>query len=168
MMRLALPRLRTTAHRFHGAAGGVAAIETALALPFLVALGFGAFEFGSAFYNTQLIQTGVRDATRYLARAADPTAAEENARRLAVTGSINSGSPARVKWWQTQHVSISYRNEANPRDPATGLRDYRGDDTITIVRVSTTVTYGGLGMLAALGLGNPQITAAHEERHVGQ
>ena len=26
----------------------------------------------------------------------------------------------------------------------------------------------GLGMLAALGLGNPQITAAHEERHVGQ
>ena len=74
---------------------GVAAVEAALAFPFLLALMAGLFEFGSVFYNFELMHTGVRDAGRYLSRVPDLGAAEESAKRLAVTGSIASGQAAR-------------------------------------------------------------------------
>lgn len=147
---------------------GVAAVEAALSFPFLIAVGAGLFEFGSMFYNYQLMQTGVRDAGRYLSRVADLEAAAENAKRLAVTGSIVPGEPARVKWWQTGQVEIAYRTVANPRDATTGLRNYRAGDTVTVVRVSTSVPYAGMGLLSFIGLGPVQIGTAHEERHVGQ
>lgn len=146
---------------------GVAAVEAALSFPFLIAIGAGLFEFGSMFYNYQLMQTGVRDAGRYLSRAADLDAAAENAKRLAVTGSIVPGEPARVKWWKTEHVQIAYRTLANPRDAATGLRSYRSGDTVTIVRVTTSVPYAGTGLLSFIGLDAVQIGTAHEERYVG-
>src|SRR5215217_3250328 len=137
---------------------GVAAVEAALAFPFLLALMAGLFEFGSVFYNFELMQTGVRDLG----------AAEESAKRLAVTGSIASGQAARVDWWTPGQIQISYRTIDNPRDATTGLRNYRAGDTLTIVRVSTSVPYEGMGLLAAIGLGPFQINAAHEERYVGQ
>src|SRR5829696_5336761 len=145
---------------------GVAAVEAALAFPFLLALMAGLFEFGSVFYNFELMQTGVRDAGRYLSRVADLGAAEESAKRLAVTGSIASGQAARVDWWTP--IQISYRTIENPRDATTGLRNYRAGDTLTVVRVSTSVPYEGMGLLAAIGLGPIQINAAHEERYVGE
>ncbi len=120
------------------------------------------------FYNFELMQTGVRDAGRYLSRVPDLGAAEESAKRLAVTGSIASGQAARVDWWAPGHIQISYRTIENPRDATTGLRNYRAGDTLTIVRVSTSVPYEGMGLLAAIGLGPIQINAAHEERYVGQ
>lgn len=147
---------------------GVAAVEAALSFPFLIAVSAGLMEFGAMFYNYQLMQTGVRDAGRYLSRVPDLAAAEENAKRLAVTGSIVSGQPARVSWWTPAQVEIGYRTIANPRDAATGLRDYRAGDSVTIVRVSTSVPYAGTGLLSSLGLGSVQIGAAHEERYVGQ
>lgn len=160
--------LRNRLRSFRAAQEGVAATETALALPFLFALGAGMLEFGAVFYNTQLIQTGVRDAGRYLSRAADLPASEESARRLAVTGSIEPGKAARVKWWKTDQIQIAYETHANPRDAVSGLRNYRGDDTVTVVRVSTSVAYESLGLLSFVGLGKLTIAAAHEERYVGQ
>ena len=73
---------------------GAAAIEAAAALPFLVALGAGLFELGGAFYKYELMQTGIRDGARYLARVADPSAspAVTAAKNLAVTGSILAGA----------------------------------------------------------------------------
>jgi Flp pilus assembly protein TadG len=146
---------------------GVAAVETALSLPFLIAVSAGLFEFGSVFYNFQLMQTGVRDAGRYLSRVPDLAAAEENAKLLAVTGSIVPGQQARVSWWKAEQVQIAYRTTANPRDATTGLRNYRGGDTITTIRVSTTAPYQGVGLLSAIGLSTIQISASHEERYVG-
>jgi Flp pilus assembly protein TadG len=146
---------------------GVAAIEAALAFPFLAILMAGLFEFGLIFYNFQLVQTGVRDAGRYLSRVEDLAASQENAKRLAVTGSISTGQPARVTWWNTGQVQVTTQALANPRDATTGLRNYRAGDTLTVVRVSTSIPYEGIGLLAALGVGPIQISAAHEERHVG-
>jgi Flp pilus assembly protein TadG len=146
---------------------GVAVIEAAIAFPFLVILMAGLFEFGLVFYNFQLVQTGVRDAGRYLSRVDDLAAATENAKRLAVTGSVVAGQPARVKWWSTTQVQVETRGVANPRDATTGLRNYRAGDTLTVVRVSTTIPYEGIGLLKAIGLGPIQIGAAHEERYVG-
>src|SRR4051795_11608138 len=73
---------------------GVAAVEAALAFPFLLALMAGLFEFDSVFYNFELMQTGVRDAGRYLSRVPDLGAAEESAKRLAVTGPLPPRPPA--------------------------------------------------------------------------
>jgi Flp pilus assembly protein TadG len=146
---------------------GTSLIETALVLPFLLTLGLGIFEFGNLLYNYHLISTGVRDAARYLARFDNPASKETEAKQLAVTGSITGGTP-RVSWWSTSDVSVGYTSVANSVDPVTGERPYRGGNTITIVRVSTTVPYGGLGFLTFLGLGSINLNLFHEEREIGE
>ena len=158
-------RLIAIGHRF-GDNRGVAAVEAALTFPFLVAVSAGLFEFGSMFYNFQLMQTGVRDAGRYLSRVPDLAAAEDSAKRLAVTGSILSGQTARVGWWKTEHVQISYRPPPirATQPPAEQLPRRRHDHHDP---VSTTVAYQGMGLLSAIGLSTIQIGASHEERYVG-
>jgi Flp pilus assembly protein TadG len=148
---------------------GAAAIEAAAALPFLVALGAGLFELGGAFYNYELMQTGVRDGARYLARVADPAAAAAvtAAKNLAVTGTIGATAPARVKGWQTSQLQVTYVQTANPADGTTGLRQYRGGSNLTTVHVASAMPYAGLGLLGAFNLGAITIRAAHEERYVG-
>jgi Flp pilus assembly protein TadG len=147
---------------------GVAALEAGLAFPFIVLMGAGLFEFGSLFYNYELIQTGVRDSARYLARVADPQASETAARNLALRGTVDSSGALRVKWWQASDLQITYRAVANPVDATTGRRLYRGGDPLTVIRVSTSFNYEGLGLLTKVGLGPFPVTAAHEERYVNQ
>jgi Flp pilus assembly protein TadG len=147
---------------------GASLIETALVLPFLLTLGLGVFEFGNLLYKYHLIATGVRDAARYLARFDNPASKETEAKQLAVTGSITGGSP-RVVWWSTSQVAVNYTNVPNDPDPVTGERPYRGGNTITIVRVSTSVPYGGIGFLSFLGLGSTiNFSLFHEERKIGE
>jgi Flp pilus assembly protein TadG len=147
---------------------GVAAMEAGLAFPFIVALAAGLIEFGALFYNFELIQTGVRDAARYLARVADPVASEAAARNLALRGTVDSSGTLRVKWWQPTHIQITYKTVPNPMDETTGRRLYRGRDPLVVVRVSTLFDHTGLGLFRAVGLGPVRVTAAHEERYVGE
>ena len=153
--------------RFDRDARGVAAVEAGLAFPFIVLLGAGLFEYGSLFYNYELIQTGVRDAARYLARTPDTAATETAARNLALTGTVDGTGTRRVSWWQSGAIQITYRTTSNPVDATTGRRIYRGGDPIKVVRVGTALDYNGLGLLTAVGLGPVHVTAAHEERYVG-
>lgn len=147
---------------------GAAAMEAGLAFPFLVMLAAGLFEFGGLFYNFELIQTGVRDAARYLARVADPAASETAARNLALRGTVDAAGALRVKWWEAAHIQVTYRTTPNPVDQTTGRRLYRGSDPLRVVRVSTSFNYTGLGLLNAVGLGPIPVAAAHEERYVGE
>jgi Flp pilus assembly protein TadG len=154
---------------------GAVAVEVAVAIPFLVFLAAGIVEYGRMMYSTQIMQTGVRDAARYLASlpglpnasSASRDAAETRARQLAATGSI-TGGPMRVAGWSADAagVGIAYEGVANPRDAATGLRAYRGDDTVYVVRVTGSMSYTGMGLLQALRIGPVVINATHEERHV--
>lgn len=148
---------------------GAAAIEAAGALPFLIAMGAGLFELGGAFYNYELMQTGVRDGARYLARVADPSQASAvtAAKNLAVTGTIGATGSVRVRGWQTSHLQVTYVQTANPPDGTTGLRQYRGGANLTTIRVASAMPYAGLGLLGAFNLGAITIRAAHEERYVG-
>ena len=159
--------LRLSLFRFPKDTRGVAAIEAGLAFPFLVFFGAGLFEYGSVFYNYELMQTGVRDAARYLARVPDPVAAETAARNLALRGTVDGTGAQRVRWWQATDIQITYNMIANPIDATTGRRIYRGGDPLRVIRVGTAVDYTGLGLLTAVGLGPVRITAAHEERYVG-
>ncbi|WP_406856244.1 TadE family protein [Alsobacter sp. KACC 23698] len=147
---------------------GSVAVEAALALPFVIAFAFAIFEFGGMLYAYEMVQTGVRDAARYLARVPDPTASETQARAIAVTGSPSGSGASRVAGWSDRDVTVSYASAPNPVDAATGLRAYRGSDPLRIVTVSTTFQPRGLGLLSAIGLGPIQVAASHTERHVGQ
>ena len=153
---------------FRRDARGTAAMEAALALPFIAVLAAGLMEFGGLFYNFEMIQTGVRDAARYLARVADPVASETAARNLALRGTVDSSGALRVKWWQANNIQITYKTTPNPVDETTGRRLYRGRDPLIVVRVSTSFDFSGLGLLDAVGLGAVRIAAAHEERYVGE
>lgn len=158
-------RLRLSS--FAGDRQGAAAIEVAAVMPILVIVGLGTFEFGHIFYSTQLIQTGLRDAARYIARAPDPATAEATARQLATTGTVDGSGAPRVSWWQTDEIQITYETTANLPDATTGLRAYRAGDQLQVVRVSTAIDYQGLGFLNST-IGPIRIAAAHEERYVGQ
>ena len=153
---------------------GSAMVEMAAILPFLLVLGCGVFEFGAFFYQYQMIEAGVRDAGRYLARVSDPaastapcasavlTAKETSAKDIAVTGAIG-GTSKRVSWWSQSDITITYRTVANP-----GYANYRGPDPITIVHLATTPKYPGVGFLSLLGLGTQiAFNLEHEERCIG-
>lgn len=147
---------------------GSAAIEAAVATPFLLLLVLGAAEFGNMLYNANMIQTGLRDAARYLARVPDPVAAEAFARNLAVTGTITGEAPPRVAWWRGADVMFTYERLDNPPDPLTERRAFRAGPILTVIRAETVIDYDGLGTLRVLGQDAVQIGFAHEERHVGE
>lgn len=143
---------------------GASLVEFTLMAPLLLLMGGGIVEFGNALYGYHVINTGVHDAARYLARLDDPASQYGAAKTLAVTGEV-TGSTGRLSWWTTDAVTPSLRSVPNPINMATGERTYRGADPITIVRVSTTATYPGIGFLSLLGLGSTlSFTVFHEER----
>ena len=146
---------------------GATLVEFTVVMPFLLFLGFGTFEFGRALYGYHIITTGLRDASRYLARLDDPIGSQTSAKELAVYGEI-AGTTHRLSWWNVSDVTVTTSTVANPVDPTTGARTYRGPDPITIVRVSTTATYPGLGLLPVMGFGATlTINTYHEERVIG-
>lgn len=152
---------------------GSALVEAAVIVPVLFVLMFGIYEFSWLFYQQHLISTGLRDASRYLARSVDPCddnsrdwhAAEENARNLATTGSI-AGGASRVKDWTSDMVIPICQPIANP-STLNGLSAYRGGPTIYVVTVSTRFADPSLGFFKLLGLQSPVIAVAHSERAIG-
>jgi Flp pilus assembly protein TadG len=152
---------------------GSALVEGALLVPVLFALMFGIYEFSWLFYQQHLISTGLRDAARYLARSSNPCdgaspnwlAAEEYAKNLATTGSINGGG-ARVKGWTAAMVTPLCRAVDNPSG-SNGASAFRGRSTIYVVTVSTRFTDPSLGFFGFLGLQSPVLSVAHSERAIG-
>ena len=147
---------------------GATLLELAIVLPVLMMLGLGVFEFGNLLWRYHQINTGVRDAARYLARVDDPMASQTAGKQLAVYGQIG-GTTNRVPWWNVGDVTVSIIPIANPVDATTGSRTYRGPDPIRIVHVQTAATYPGIGFLNMLGVG-PTVTLNlfHEERVIGE
>ena len=157
---------------------GAVMVEMAVVMPFIFMLAYGIFEFGNVLYQHHLIGTGVRDAARYLSRF--PTDAGDLdlvgkplAKNIAVKGKT-VGGVYRVSWWHEGLVDIDIDDTRdNTRDPVTGERPYRGGDNITIITVSTTVTYPSLGFLNLLDYGGGSITSldftlSHQERYNGR
>src|SRR5262245_5089807 len=90
--------IRQRLHRLCRDTEGSALLEGAIVTPFLCILVFGVLEFSHFFYQQHLVSTGVRDAARYLARTADPTASgtQTTAQNLAATGLPGGGSTRRT------------------------------------------------------------------------
>lgn len=146
---------------------GTSLLETAIVLPFVLILAFGVIEYGNALYMHHQVETGVRDAARYLARHENPMALADQAKLLALTGSITGGEK-RVGPWDSNDIAVSVREIANPIDGTTGERTYRGGNPIKVVRVSTSFDYAGLGGLNLLGSTMLGFSVFHEERVIGE
>jgi len=154
-------------------AEGSVLVEATILTPFLVTLMFGLFEFSWYFHKQQLVESGVRDAARYLARVAQdstpptnpctlttPVNFEANAQNIAVTG-VTSGGTARVPGWTTGSVTIScaaFDNSAG---------SYQGPSTIYLITASTTFADPTLGYFGLLGLTARNLSASHTERSIG-
>jgi hypothetical protein len=146
---------------------GASLVEMTIITPLLLSLAFGFIEFGTGFYQYQLMTTGIKDAARYLARVDDPMAEQSKGKELAVYGAIG-GTAQRVPWWGVGDVSVSLSSVSNPVDPNTGLRSYRGGPTINVVRVETDVEYQDLGLLSAINISRPRFRIFQEERVIGE
>lgn len=145
-------------------------IEATVLTPFLVTLLFGLFEFSWYFHKQQLVETGVRDAARYLARVAQdgtdpcgvttPVNFMAQAKNIAVTG-VATGGSARVPGWTTGAVTISCSGFSN------STHTYDGASTIYIVTASTSFADPAFGYFGLLHLSTPNLSAAHAERSLG-
>ena len=146
---------------------GAALVEFTITLPVLLLFGLGIIEFSRVLYQYHQITTGVADAARYLSRVQDPAGSATVAKEIAVFGQVG-GSAKRVSWWNVADVTVTTRDVANPRDSITQTRSYRGGDNIVMVKVSTTATYTGAGLLQYLGFASGiPVTAFHEDRVIG-
>ena len=98
--------------RFLNEKHGAALVEFTLVAPLLVLLMCGMAEFACAMRQYHIMEKGVRDAGRYLARAemsgctidADATTAAQN---LALTGQISGGDNLLPTWIQSPICNTS-------------------------------------------------------------
>jgi hypothetical protein len=155
---------------------GSALLEGAIVIPVLFALVVGTLEFSYIYYEQHLVSTGVRDAARYLARTADPTAAaaQTAAQNLASTGSIAGGTYRRIDGFDPSDVTIGFGTIANAIDLDTGERPYReataacgGPDNIRIINVTGSFPHAAMGFLSYFGFGPPTIAVSQSERCMG-
>ena len=161
-------------------AEGSVLLELSALLPLLFSLAFGVFEFSLIFYRQQLIESGIRDAARYLARiplttaSATPctqTDANGNtyasyAKNIAVYGKTSSsGATARVSGWGTGNVTLACPATSNSGGTYHNLGG--GDTTVYTISASTTFAVPTLGFFGLLGLSVPTMTVTHKERFIG-
>jgi len=157
---------------------GSALLEGAVVTPVLLVLLGGVFEFSWIFYHQKLIETGVRDAARYLSRVptnpttnpgpCDPSVTDgsgtsytTSAKNIAVYGSTSTtGFNPRVGGWTTADVTITCPTFDN------SARNYLGPATLYRVLVSTSFRDPSFGFFGLFGLSPPNISVSHEERYI--
>ena len=163
-----LTALRQIIRRFKRDDEGAILVEMTLLTPFVLLLAAGVFEFGNILNTRMLLDAGVKDAARYMARCnSDWNTCSGYATNLAVNGAITGGS-ARVRGWTTDQVTVSKSFSAPAIDPATGTELYLSPTTnIEVVQVSTTYTYANLGLWSYLGIVRLNLTVFHQERIFG-
>jgi Flp pilus assembly protein TadG len=159
-------RFAAIARKLAACRGGVAMFELAITLPLLLVIFAGGWEFARALWQYDILNKGVRDAARYLARVDDPVsdASKEMARRLVITGDIDTSQAPRIDYTKLA-VNVGTRTFAN----TDGV--YRSSDGLTgaIAVVQVRAVYDiDAPLLAFLGIANPlRVTVAHEQRHIG-
>lgn len=150
------------------ARGGAALVEFTLVAPLLLLLMCGMAEFANALRQYHIMEKGVRDAGRYLARVpmtgcTISSSATTAAQNLALTGRISGGSALLPTWDDAATVSVTvadcFNNSANT---------YRGRSEIPIIEVSANAPYVDLGLLSIIGLDDITLDVSHQQYWVGE
>ena len=153
--------------RFLKAKGGAALVEFTLVAPLLVLLMCGMAEFANAMRQYHIMEKGVRDAGRYLARAemsgctldGDATAAAQN---LALTGQTTGGDDLLSTWTDPSSVAVAV---ADCMDNTAG--GYRGHDQMPIIEVTASAPYEDLGLLTVIGFDGIELEVSHQQLWIG-
>jgi len=154
---------------WHDTEGSVV-VEAAVVIPVLIPLIFGALEFAWYFQKRQLVESGVRDAARYLARSnaaasdANPCAdgtAVTNAKHIAMYGVTSVGTPRIPGWTDDTSITIECPSFANSGG------SYLGAALIYRVTVSASFADPAVGFFSIINLTAPNLRASHTERSIG-
>ncbi|RWL84238.1 MAG: pilus assembly protein [Mesorhizobium sp.] len=177
-----MTKLRQILARFRSDENGVALVEMAIVTPFVLLLSAGVFEFSNILNTRLLLEAGVEDAARYMARCGaepgDPTkptdpktikwaACSSVAKNIAVNGAWTAGT-ARVAGWTTDQVQIdtTFTSAVDSATPPNELY-LSSTNNVYIVKVSTLYSYPDLGFWSYLGFGDLTLSVFHQERVFG-
>ncbi|MER9164514.1 TadE/TadG family type IV pilus assembly protein [Mesorhizobium sp. M0239] len=154
--------------RFRGDESGAALVEVAITAPLVLLLSAGVFEFSNILNTRLLLEAGVEDAGRYMARcSSDWATCKARAQNLAAYGTIDSGT-ARVTGWLPATVDITKAVSLDAVDAATGTQLYLSSTTkVDVVDVSTSYSYPDVGFWSYLGFGALTLSVSHQERVIG-
>ncbi|TPM03811.1 pilus assembly protein [Mesorhizobium sp. B2-3-11] len=157
-----ITRLKRTLERFHRDERGAVLAEALLIVPFVTLFSVGILEFGNMFWEKEQVETGLRDAARYLARCQPSNAlsgyvsqcSDTVARRIAYYGTSDPAATAlRVPGWGPSGSAIVFATVTRAGKPVTVA--------------STSLAYSNSPLFGWLGLANLTIRAYHEERYIG-
>jgi len=181
----AAARLGRLLSRLRAERGGSAAVEFVLVLPVLVLLLFGTIDIGRLLADYQIAAQGIRDATRYLARA-DPVllgldcglgAVDESsapalaAMRLAMTGTPDGTAPYVLPYWADSSsltaagIGIAVACTDNTGGAYRGL--YDGSTAVPSLRMSATVAFPLLNGWLFGRAADLRFTVQHRQPHMG-
>jgi Flp pilus assembly protein TadG len=133
----------------------------------LVLLLCGMAEFSNAMRQYHIMEKGVRDAGRYLARV-QMTGCTINgsaitaAQNLALTGRTSGGTNLLSTWTDPSTVSVTV---AQCVDNSGG--GYRGHTQMPVVQVTANAPYADLGLLTILGFGSINLQVSHHQLWIG-
>ncbi|WP_189342577.1 MULTISPECIES: TadE/TadG family type IV pilus assembly protein [unclassified Mesorhizobium] len=159
--------LRQIITKFQRDEKGAALVEVALVLPLVFLLSAGVFEVSNILNTRLLLEAGVEDAARYMARCSDTwDNCKALAQKLAANGAID-GTTARVTGWVPTDVQIDKLSTAAV-DTTTNTQLYLSSkSTVDVAAVSTDYSYIDLGLWPYLGFGALTLSVSHQERVFG-
>ena len=162
-----MTKLGQIIRRFHGDERGAALVEVAITAPLVLLLSAGVFEFSNILNTRLLLEAGVEDAARYMARcSSDWDTCKGRAQNLAANGAVVGGS-ARVAEWLPATVDIT-PTSTPATDVSTGTQLYLSNTSmVVVVDVSTSYSYPDVGFLSYLGFGALTLSVSHQERVIG-
>ncbi len=163
---------------------GVAAVEFVLCLPVIALMLFGTIDIGRLLFDYHAVSKSVRDAARYIARsdgavlfsdlatcAVDPTTAAgsptQNARNMALTGTVDLSGAYIVKYW-TDTTTVAVTSVCFDNSAGTYQGYYAGNANIPIVSVAAAVSFPFLNGWLFGPSNNLTFTIIHEEVFIGE
>jgi Flp pilus assembly protein TadG len=146
---------------------GAALVEFTLLAPMLIFLMCGMGEFANAMRQYHIMEKGVRDAGRYLARepmngCAINSNAVATAKNLALTGQPTGSTYLLRTWTDPNTITVTV---AQCVDNSSGA--YRGLSQIPVLQVTASAPYVDLGLLSIIGIGPINLQASHQQLWIG-
>ncbi|MDX2274116.1 MAG: TadE/TadG family type IV pilus assembly protein [Hyphomonadaceae bacterium] len=146
---------------------GASLVEFSLIAPLLILLMCGMAEFANGMRQYHVMQKGVRDAARYVARVQMtgctlPGTAITNAQNLALTGRTSGGTNLLSTWTNPATVSVTVSTCFN-----NASETYRGRAEIPIIQVQANAPYVDLGLLDVIGVAPINLQVTHRQIWIG-
>jgi Flp pilus assembly protein TadG len=143
---------------------GVAIIEAAVVLPFVLVLGLGTIEFGWILAQMQDVQTSLRDSVRYVTRRQILTATDGT---VSLSSSATTYAYGLLDAAFTRNGIKTYTRSISLAAIANATGTYLGGSNVYRIQGTVTFKPASAGLLTIVRLSPPIITLRYEARHVG-